>query len=317
VRERSGDTDQALADFEAALAIQQRLLPPQHPTLAITLNNIGTVHAESGELDTALDYFERSLAIRTASYPAGHPRLATAHLNLGTTYSYLERYDEARAALARALDINRRNLPPDHPDIAFVLGSLAAVDHNSKDYAAAAAGYAEVLRMREAKLAPDHAELGRAQLNLGLALAYAGELERGVEHLEAAVDIYAQNGANARERHIRALFELGHVRRELGDDAGSVAAFEAAVHVAGEPDVEPLTLGLARWYLAQNLWDLAPRRRDEAIEIMRASYVDYAEHGEPGDNDEVVEWLRERGAEPPKLPDGHPTNVTPEPDQPP
>ena len=103
---------------------------------------------------------------------------------------------------------------------------------------------------------------------------------------------------------MRALLELADVLARLGDAAASLETLALALDAAQEPGAAPVQPGLVRWHYARALWDHAPARRAEAVEVMKACYLDYAAHGEPGDNDEVVAWLRERGEEPPALPAG-------------
>ncbi|MCB9717628.1 MAG: serine/threonine protein kinase [Myxococcales bacterium] len=306
IHQRRGDVALALADFEAALVLQEALLPPRHPTLSIALNNIGASHGQAGDLERALGYFERSLAIREASYPAGHPRLATAFLNYGMTLSRLERYDEARVALERALEIYRESLPADHPDIAMALVGLANVDFGVGDFASAVERYEEVVGIREAKLPADHVEIGQARMDMGRSLVANHEYERGEEQLRRAIAIYLASGSEGRERLVRGWRELAYAQRQHGDGAGALASLEEALRIAAEPGLDPLVGAAVRWDLARSLWQLAPQRREEAIEVMKACYLDYAEHGELGELDEIVEWLHERGAEPPSWPSAPP-----------
>jgi len=61
--------------FEKALEIRQNSLPSNHPDLAISYNNIGTVYYDMGEYSKALSYFERTLIIFQNLLPSNNPHL--------------------------------------------------------------------------------------------------------------------------------------------------------------------------------------------------------------------------------------------------
>ncbi|CAF4362467.1 unnamed protein product, partial [Rotaria sordida] len=69
------DYSNALLSHTKALEIRQKNLPSNHPDLAISYNNIGSVYFEIGEYQKALPFFERALNILKQSVPANHPHL--------------------------------------------------------------------------------------------------------------------------------------------------------------------------------------------------------------------------------------------------
>jgi hypothetical protein len=190
IHQRRGEADEALAEFEHALAIYQAVLPSAHPSISIALNNLGTIHGGEGRLDEALGYFERTLQIRAASLPPGHPRFAAAYENIGNVHALREDYERAGTALEQALAINEANLPPEHLDIANNLINLGNVHFQREDYAAAEPLYRRGLAIRVAALPPESRLLGAAHNNLGLALARLGRHEEALEHLNQALAIY-------------------------------------------------------------------------------------------------------------------------------
>jgi tetratricopeptide (TPR) repeat protein len=62
----------ALLFYEKALEIRQKTLPPNHPLLATSYNNIGWLYRDIGDYSKALRFFERALDIRQRSLPANH-----------------------------------------------------------------------------------------------------------------------------------------------------------------------------------------------------------------------------------------------------
>lgn len=91
-RVRQGRTDDARADFEAALT----LLPRHAPALA----NLGNLALEAGNLDDAVTRYEAAIA--------ADDQYAVAYLNLGVAYKKLGRIDDAVRALRRAQRLEGR-----------------------------------------------------------------------------------------------------------------------------------------------------------------------------------------------------------------
>ncbi|MGD8795196.1 MAG: tetratricopeptide repeat protein, partial [Anaerolineae bacterium] len=55
---------------------------PDHPNVAIDVNNLGSVLRALGDLDGAREAYERALAILQQFLPADHPKIRIARENL-------------------------------------------------------------------------------------------------------------------------------------------------------------------------------------------------------------------------------------------
>ena len=88
----------AKQSHEQALAIRRKSLPPDHPDIAHSLNNLGMVQYELREYAAAKQSHEQALAIRRKSLPPDHPDIAQSLNNLGMTCSHaLREYAAAKA----------------------------------------------------------------------------------------------------------------------------------------------------------------------------------------------------------------------------
>ena len=73
-----GEYSKALSSFERSLEIRKVALPPNHPDLAQSYNNIGSgVFDNMGEYSKALSYYERSLEIIQSSSSSKSSRLGS------------------------------------------------------------------------------------------------------------------------------------------------------------------------------------------------------------------------------------------------
>ncbi|CAF4316735.1 unnamed protein product, partial [Rotaria sordida] len=78
-----GDYSKALEFYEKDLEITKKALPPNHPDLATSYNNIGGVYKNMGDYSKALEFYERSLKIKEKALPPNHPDLASSYNNMG------------------------------------------------------------------------------------------------------------------------------------------------------------------------------------------------------------------------------------------
>ncbi|CAF4220264.1 unnamed protein product [Didymodactylos carnosus] len=75
VHQNKGEYDLALMNYEKALKIQLKALPPDHPLLAATYRNIGLLHEATRTWQSALEYHSKAAGIRCKSLPTTHPEL--------------------------------------------------------------------------------------------------------------------------------------------------------------------------------------------------------------------------------------------------
>jgi tetratricopeptide (TPR) repeat protein len=89
--------------YRRALAIQERVLGPDHPMTAETVNSIGALYFDLGEYERAEPLFRRHLEIfEKALGPSGN-RTAIALGNLGDCLLMQGRYQEADELFERVV----------------------------------------------------------------------------------------------------------------------------------------------------------------------------------------------------------------------
>ncbi|CAF0742646.1 unnamed protein product [Adineta steineri] len=120
IKDDQDDYKKAVWYYEQGLEIQQKTLPSNHPSLASSYNNIGSVYKNIEDYSKALEIYQIAL-------PSNHPSLATSYNNIGSAYKNIKDYSKALSYFERALDIKQRRLPPTHPDIKNVKESIEIV----------------------------------------------------------------------------------------------------------------------------------------------------------------------------------------------
>ena len=72
------DLQKQLDDALQTIAIVEKILPPEHPNLAISYHNIATTYHKLSKWEQALSFEQKALQIWLKALPFGHPHTQTA-----------------------------------------------------------------------------------------------------------------------------------------------------------------------------------------------------------------------------------------------
>jgi len=159
IRTEQGQADEALVLFTRALELEERLLGPDHPTIASALNNLATAQAGHGDHAAAARGLERALAISEQALGPEHPDIATTLNNLAESKRAQGDLVAAHALHTRALALRERSLRPDHPDVTISLNNLADLERIRGDLDRAQALTTRALTILERERGPDHIDV--------------------------------------------------------------------------------------------------------------------------------------------------------------
>jgi tetratricopeptide (TPR) repeat protein len=124
---REGRYAESATIAKEALAAAEKCFGPQHPHVAVCLNNLAECYRELGRCQEAEPLYERALAIREKVY--GQDSIPVAHSlsNLAALFYCQKRYAEAETYTLRALRVQEAGLGPEHPDVAHSLTNLTGI----------------------------------------------------------------------------------------------------------------------------------------------------------------------------------------------
>jgi eukaryotic-like serine/threonine-protein kinase len=170
---RRGRPAEALALAQQALELKEKVLPPDHPDVGISLNNKAEALAALGRTEEALRLNARVNEIYLRAYGPASTELASSLSNRGEYLTALDRPAEALDPLRRALAGWEGQLGPEHQFLAYPLTALGrallALDRPRE----AVAPLDRALRVREAR-EPDARLVADTRFALARALAAAG-----------------------------------------------------------------------------------------------------------------------------------------------
>jgi CHAT domain-containing protein/Tfp pilus assembly protein PilF len=148
---------QALA--EEAVAVRSRVLGGNDPSVAETLETLGTIYSGEGEYVKSAGTFEKARAIYESHIDPKNPappEYGTLLVNLAGNYHRLGKYREAEAAFSTALDILRKTIGPSHPIYATSLMGPANLEMELGNYSAAEKYYNEAEPLLKSSLGETH-----------------------------------------------------------------------------------------------------------------------------------------------------------------
>jgi tetratricopeptide (TPR) repeat protein len=172
-----------------ALEINERSYGPDHPNVAICLNNLAALLQATNRLAEAEPLMRRALAIDEQSFGPDHPDVASCLNNLAQLLRATNRLGEAEPLMRRALAIDERSFGPDHPNVARVLNNLAILLQATNRLAEAEPLMRRALAIDEQSYGPDHPEVARDLNNLALLLKATNRLPEAESLMRRVVSI--------------------------------------------------------------------------------------------------------------------------------
>jgi tetratricopeptide (TPR) repeat protein len=217
--------------YERALAIREKVLGPDHPDTAVSLNNLGNLLQAMGKLAAARPYYERALAIREKALGPDHHDTAQSLNNLGGLLQAMGELAAARPYYEGALAIREKALGPDHPDTAVSLNNLGALLASIGELAAARPYYERALAIREKALGPDHPDTAVSLNNLGNLLQVMGKLAAARPYYERALAIREKALGPDHPDTALSLNNLGALLQAMGELSTTRPYYERALAI--------------------------------------------------------------------------------------
>ncbi|HVT32232.1 MAG TPA: protein kinase [Rhodanobacteraceae bacterium] len=138
-RSQTGHHGEAIADYEAALAIRRRQLAADDPEILNSDDALGNAYVRAGRVADAIPLLENAVDGAKAHFGERHVKTAHYLKNLAAAYGMQRRYAESAEMIERAVRIEGELYPPGSPDVVNGLNNLGSVDltlgrlHSARD----------------------------------------------------------------------------------------------------------------------------------------------------------------------------------------
>jgi tetratricopeptide (TPR) repeat protein len=120
-----GRYSEATSLAQRALVFLENALGPNHPDVAISLNNLAELYRVQNRYADAEPLYKRSLAIKEKVLGPNHSDVALSLYNLGLLYQNQGRYADSEPLYKRSLAIREKAFGLDNHDVAVSLNNLA------------------------------------------------------------------------------------------------------------------------------------------------------------------------------------------------
>ncbi len=148
---RQGRWQDALRYHQHALAVQERILGAEHPSVAASLDNMANVLEAQERYQEALKLYQRSLLIQERVYGVTHLKTAIPLNNISNALKNMGKCAESLSYSKRAVTRLEQNLGKDHVFVAFPLTNLGACLRELKRTAEALPVLERALALRTTK----------------------------------------------------------------------------------------------------------------------------------------------------------------------
>ena len=254
---REGRYVDAIFTAREALAIREKVLGPEDPSFAKSLNNLAELYRSEGRYGDAEPLFKRSLAIYEKALGPEHLNVATSANNLAALYENQGRYDEAEPLLKRSLTIREKALGPKHPDVAFSLNDLAQLYLKQGRYAEAEPLYKRSLAIREEARGPEHPDVGIALGGLAGLYLEQGRYAEAEPLLKRSITIHEKSLGSEHPYVAKGLSTLARLYLNQGRYIEAEPLFKRSLAI------DEKVLGPEHPYVATALNNLAALYKDE------------------------------------------------------
>ena len=228
---RAGQYAEARPPLETALSSREKVLGPNHPDTANSLNNLGALLDSQGDFDGAKPYYERALAIHEKVLGPNHPDTALSLNNLGFLLRAQGDLDGAKPYYQRALAIHEKVLGPNHPKTALSLNNLGALLDSQGDFDGAKPYYQRALAIHEKVLGPNHPKTALSLNNLGALLDSQGDFDGAKPYYQRALAIREKVLGPNHPKTALSLNNLGFLLQAQGDLDGAKPYYQRALAI--------------------------------------------------------------------------------------
>lgn len=239
-------TDKAERAYKQVLEWQQTALGKNHPEVAVTMHNLGTLYNESGQLERAKALFLNVLNIHKQAGTSDSPFVSAVLYNLSSVHYSLGFYEQAEQALVQVIALDKKFLGQEHPQLAFAYGFLGHVLARRESYERAEQHFQNGMTILANSLGENHPEFATILANYGDALVKKGDYEKAEPILKKALVIVEENFGQGKPA-------VGFAKDKLGTLYFKMKAFDQAIPLFEEALAIELAQGKVDPFLKASL----------------------------------------------------------------
>ena len=259
--------------FQRALDIREKVLGPNHPDVAKSLNDLAELYYTQGHYEVAEPLYRKALSIWEKALGSVHPNTAESLNNLAALYHAQGQYAQAEPLFQRALHIWEKALGLEHPDVAKSLNNLAGLYADQGQYAQAEPLSQRALHIYEKTLGPKHPDVARSLNNLAGLYTEQGQYAQAKPLFQRALHIREQALGPEHPGLATSFHNLAALYVDQGQYAQAEPLLQRALHIyektlgPNHPNVATGLHNLAWLYADQGQYAQAEPLYQRAVHI--------------------------------------------------
>ncbi len=229
----SADLDAEEALLLEALEVRRRVLPQNHPDLALTFGALAEHHRQRGNLDHSRELYRQAFAVFQSPTERQHPRAVTVMNEYAELLGTMNADAEAEAVQRAAIAVGERVIGPGTLTVAAVINGLGVTLATLGRHAEAERAFRDSFEQHVALLGENHWRIRNIARNIGQILAFEQRFEEALPWMDRAVAIRADPDTpeDAGLEAIRAqrawiVFRLGRRAQALDEVTRAVSTLE-------------------------------------------------------------------------------------------
>jgi CHAT domain-containing protein/Tfp pilus assembly protein PilF len=251
------DYNKAEQFFQRALAIREKALGAEHPSVANTIRNLALLYEDKGDYIKAEPLYQRALAIREKAFGPDRPIVADTLNDLAILYIEKGDYGKVEPLYQRALAIYEKAFGPDSASVATALNNLASLYQYKGDYNKAEQLLQRTLAIREKVLGMEHPAFANSLNNLASLYDVKGDYDKAEPLYQRALAIEEKTLGPDHPDVAASLNNLADLYKDKGDYNKAEQLFQRALAIREK------ALGTEHPDFATSLNDLANLYEDK------------------------------------------------------
>src|SRR5271166_558544 len=226
-----GKYQEAIPLAEKAVEIATRVLSPEDPETATSLNNLGELYSNMHQYAKAEALLQEALRIRQKVLGREHPYTAFSLNNLGILYQAMAKYAKAEPLYQEALRIRRKVLGREHPDTALILNNLGTLYQAMVEYPKAETILQEAVRIYQKALGSEHQDTAMSLDNLGMLYQAMGEYGKAEPLLQEGLRVYRKVSGSEHPDTATSLNNLAMLYLAMGEYPEAEPLYQEALRI--------------------------------------------------------------------------------------
>lgn len=268
-----GAYKEALDTHQLCYAIREKILKPNSPDLAKSLQEIGVLLNETGDRAASIAYFEKALAINTLCFGEQSIPVATTLTKMSQPHRYLYHYDVAIGMLEKGLAIKQQLLPTYDIDFFTSYYNLGICYSNQNRFNDAIHYFELALEInqkngltKEQKMAAFYSEMGEIALHQKNTL-------KALEYFEKGNEVMVLCGLSEHPNYAYTIYDLAQLHYTLKNYDRSIEMYKKTVELLRKAakrdnsEIATVFVGLGKAQTAKGNFNVALEAFETAQEI--------------------------------------------------